>query len=206
MPPTLTIDTPRVSARLRVLSVDGSVLRTTSKAVVRGLGLQAGEIEDPSGIVRQIREIEPAIANRRALMLLSYRERSRAEIVRSLSHDGYPADVIDAVCSRLTANGLLDDDRFIEGYVRIKQAAGWGFDRIRRGLVLAGIDAHDAERLCLDTPDDEYERALEVARRRPEHVRADVSRLAATLARRGFCPDIAWRAARAISSGEYPSV
>lgn len=203
MAPTLTIEFPHVSSRQCVLSVDGDILRTTSKAVIRELGLQAGEIENPLAVVTLISETEPAVAMQRALTLLSYRDRSRAEVVRMLSSDGYPHNVIEAVCSRLTASGLLDEDRYIEGYVRMKQAAGWGFDRIRRGLTLAGIEADKIALMCQLVPDEEYKRALDVARRKPERLRADASRLAAALIQRGFCPDIARRAARVISAAEY---
>ncbi|MDP2400866.1 MAG: regulatory protein RecX [Actinomycetota bacterium] len=199
MTPHVTIKTPSTYTRLRVVEVDGEPVRTTSKAVLRELSLTDGEIPDVSVLVRQIDDCEPTIAMQRALTLLSYRERTRPEVLQSLADDGYPENLARAVCDRLEESGLLDEDRFVEVYIRTKHSAGWGSRRIRQGLNRAGVDPGRVDLALTDAGEADYERALRYAQRRSPRCQRDIQKVAAALSRRGFDPEIAWRAAREAS-------
>jgi regulatory protein len=164
------------------------------------LAISDGEMSDVSVLIRQIDESEPSIAMQRALTLLSYRERTRAEVLHNLAEDGYPDHVAFAVCDRLEESGLLDEERFIDVYIRTKHSAGWGQRRIRQGLNRAGLDSERIDRALAAAEGTDYERAFLFAQRRAPRCQRDIQRAAAALSRRGFDPEIAWRAAREASA------
>jgi regulatory protein len=107
--------------RFRVY-VDGDPLCTLSRKTVDRLGLAEGvEISPEAGeALRDEAVAEDAL--RRALRYLSYRSRTRSEIVRYLERRGYGSAVVAATLERCEAQGYVDDRAF---------AASWTRDRIR---------------------------------------------------------------------------
>jgi regulatory protein len=53
-----------------------------------------------------------------AVKLLSYRDRSEAEIRQRLAQKGFPEEILDTALGRLRDAGLVDDRRFAEALVR----------------------------------------------------------------------------------------
>lgn len=161
------------------------------------LGLRDGDCVELTALSAGLDESEPAAAMQRALLLLGYRARSRAEMVQALELDGYPQEVVETICARLEDTGLIDDERFVEEFVHAKIRASWGSRRIIRDLEAAGVPEDILQRCteALTSDDTEYERATELAVKRASR-QPDVAKLAAFLARRGFPAPVAWRAAR----------
>lgn len=81
-----------------------------------------------------------------ALRLISYRERSTAELVTRLADKGYDSAEIDAAVERLRTLGYLDDERFArsltESRVRNKH---WGRTRILADLAKKGVPSDIAQ-------------------------------------------------------------
>ena len=106
----------------------------------------------------------------------------------------------------LAADGLLDDAEFARSYVADKRRlAGWGTERIRRGLAAAGVGQADVDAAlgaaaAGDPEDDELQRALEVLHRRapkrPAARRCRAPPRLPTAARRGFASGVAYAAVR----------
>ena len=144
----------------------------------------------------------PKSCHERALGLLAVRPRSRRELERRLLAAGFePAEVTDTL-GRLERVGLIDDEAFA------RQVAEHQFGSRRAGrravvsaLLAKGVAPELAARVCADAPDDEHERAVELARARAsrlsgvEPARA-FGRLTALLVRRGYMPEVARSAAR----------
>jgi regulatory protein len=84
-----------------------------------------------------------ALSLRRAAMdLLARREHSRAELLDKLQHRFPDAEALFAeVLEQLTADGLLDDERFCEAYVRYRRSRGAGPLLIRQELRQKGVAA-----------------------------------------------------------------
>lgn len=195
------IEIPRVGSRLRRIWLEGEPWKTTSAAAVKAVALEKDDIVEPEQLATAIAEAEVAAARERALQLLGYRERSRAELSTKLHEDGYPPSTVADIIEAFDRTGLLDDRRFAESFVRSHAARGLGARRIARELARAGVD--DALVVEVMQPDDtqpsEHERALAIARRMVTST-SDVRKLAARLARKGYDLDTSFAAAREAAS------
>jgi len=102
------------------------------------------------------------------LRILKYRFNSAADLRRKLRAKGFDRETIDATLTRLTREKWLDDDRYAAAYVRSRVLKSKGRLRIRRELMVAGVDDETIARAVGENvdADDERERASAVARRR----------------------------------------
>jgi regulatory protein len=83
--------------------------------------------------------------------LLARREHSRAELLEKLQRRFPGAEALFAeLLDQLTDDGLLDDARFCEAYVRYRRSRGAGPLLIRQELRQKGVAAHSLQ-ACLDT-------------------------------------------------------
>lgn len=186
------------SRRRAVVYLDGEAWRTMPFAVVQRAGLRVGDDVDPEALARRTSESEAECARERALRLVTYRERSSAELRARLEEEGYAEAVVDATVSDLVRTGIVDDERFATalGHMLVG-VRGYGRERARRELERRGVAAPTIEAVLdeLAPLADEDDRASVVAQRirRPSD---DANRLAARLVRRGFSTRSALRAAR----------
>jgi regulatory protein len=203
-PLVTAVVTPRIGQRERTILLDGEAWRTTSAAVIRRLGVREGDVVDPVVLTRAIDTAEPPAARARALGLLGYRERSAHELARKLADDGYRPDVVTQVVARFQECLLVDDCRFAESLVR--GAVGGrklGRERIVRTLTDAGVDPEIIADVVNEHAPAEAElaRASELAQRMALRVN-DPRKLAQRLIRRGFAPDVAFTAVRAVRAAD----
>lgn len=160
-----------------------------------GVGGSPASPNDPQAAYR----VAWAIALRR----IEIRDRTRAEIADTLRSRATPADVMDAVLTRLTALGLLDDARvartWVESSRRTRGLAGRALTTglLRRGVApeLVAAAVGDVDR------DEQQDAALQlaragVARLRSRPTEVITRRVAGQLARRGHEPGVAYRAVR----------
>jgi regulatory protein len=193
------IRSPRRGSRARVLHLDGEPWRTTSLEVVRDLDLRVGLVIDKADFERDIDAAEPVRARERALRMLAYRDRAAEELRARLVQDGYAPAVAADVVADLLRVGLLDDTRFAASTVRaLATVRGYGRTRVLRELQARGVDPSTAAAALAEavSDDDEAASALRLARTFAGRAGTDVGRLAARLARKGFRPALALRAAR----------
>jgi len=133
---------------------------------------------------RQRQPKHPLDCHERALRLLSVRPRSRREL------------------ERLETVGLIDDERFAREFAEHQLVARRAGRRaVASGLAAKGIDRETVERILAEAPEDDAERADELARARAERLRSVApdkayGRLVSFLVRRGHDPETARRAAR----------
>ena len=76
---------------------------------------------------------------KKALDLLARREHSRLELQRKLSARAYSRDIIDGVLDDLEVEGLLEEARFVESFIRARIGKGQGPTRIQADLIQRGI-------------------------------------------------------------------
>jgi regulatory protein len=177
---------PDVRAR-RLIFDDASTPRVTSAAVLKLLSLDVGSAVDTEQLRVALAEHEPRLARERALQLLGYRERSRAELRQRLLDNGYPRDVVDPVVERFCEVELVDDRRFAAAWVRTRDSAGYGRRRIARELTDKGVE-QDIISAALDDElhSDELSRATAALRGRAPSDARDRERLVRRLVSRGF--------------------
>ncbi len=122
---------------------------------------------------------------------LAMREHSRAELVHKLQGKGFDEAVIAEVVEEFAEDGLQNDSRFVESFVRSRYAKGHGPVQIRHELLQHGIGADELNQCLAQYAWDEL---LETVHRkkygegRPESPKDFTVRLR-FLSQRGFEPD-----------------
>ena len=81
----------------------------------------------------------PVSIRRAAMNLLARREHGHVELARKLRLRGADAEMIEIELQRLTDDGLLSEERYLESYVRSRANAGRGPMRIREELGQRGL-------------------------------------------------------------------
>jgi regulatory protein len=191
-----------VRAGMAAIEVDGAPWLTVSREAATALGLRRGINADPE----LARRLEAFDARRRAyeaaLLLLSYRPRSEAELRSRLAQRGIEQDVGDEANGRVRAAGLLDDAAFARAWVSDRASSrGRGRRALAAELRAKGVASDTVDETLSGI--DEDARALSVARERaarlgdlpwPEFQR----RLGGFLTRRGFGYGAAGAAVRTV--------
>ncbi len=176
----------------RSIFVDGQFAVGAHQDVVATLNLRVGQRFDADQLAEVIGKETARKAMESALRLISYRDRSEAEIRRRLSGNDFAEDVVDEVVVRLTNMGLLNDETFSRNWVKSRTAAKpMGRRRLAWELQSKGVSADTVEQ-ALDGLDEqtEEELALDLARNRA--AKSDVrdpkfrDKTASFLMRRGF--------------------
>ena len=187
---------------MAAIEVDGAPWLTVSREAATALGLRRGLPADADLAARLTTFDTRRGAYEAALLLLSFRPRSEAELRTRLARRGIEAEAIDEAIERVRAAGLIDDAAFARAWVS-ERASGRG--RGRRALAAElhakGIAAETVQDTLAEV--DEDARALTVARERaarlgaldwPEFHR----RLGCFLTRRGFGYGAAGAAVRTV--------
>jgi regulatory protein len=172
----------------RLVFDDGTEPRLTSGAAVKALGIEVGSNTALETLETSLSEVEFPLAKERALLLLGYRERSRAELTRKLRDSGYSADIAARVVERFTEVELLDDDRFAAAWVRTRSAAGFGARRIARELAEKGIAPETASAALesISSSDAQLDLARKMLRGRTAADRKERDKLVRRLVSKGF--------------------
>jgi regulatory protein len=134
--------------------------------------------------------------------LLAVRPRSRRELERRLLQARFEREEVTEVLGRLEQVGLIDDEAFARQYAEHRFGSRKeGARAVVNGLRSAGIAPDLAVRVADQPPEDEVERAEELAVARAARMGAvdptkAFGRLTSLLLRRGYAPDTARAAAR----------
>jgi regulatory protein len=144
----------------------------------------------------------PKSCHERALGLLAVRPRSRRELHRRLLAARFETEEVEDVLVRLERVGLVDDEAFARQYAEQRFGSRKeGSRAVSQGLRAFGIAPSLAEVVSQQAPEDEEERAADLARSRASRLTGVApekafARLSSLLMRRGFGPEIARSAAR----------
>ncbi len=173
----------------------GRTLRVPLR-VFRRCPLEAGARAEPEEYAACVAEAEYPCAMEAAAALLAQRERSAADIVRSLRERGYSGVTVDRAVAYLISRRYLDDGRLSEAFTD-RLGGRMGSNRIRQKLKEKGIDPDTIEEsLGRIDPEAQIEAAAALAKprlaRATEEGRKDPWRDAvAFLLRRGFPYEVA---------------
>ena len=184
-------------ARGRVtIYIDGVAFLKLKKKEFDELPVSIGDDLDEEEYVNRLcaRQSKPAYES--ALNLLTARDMTAHDLISALKRRGYLPSVAESVCERLIENRLIDDSRYAQRYVELRQDSSVGRYAMKRKLRAKGIDESIAEE-ALEVLDDESqlasarELAKKLARRyEKEEPYARKSKLSQALARRGYSWDI----------------
>ena len=161
-------------------------------------------VRDDELTVLSEQELEQAIesatnqgARNILLRLIARRDYSRKEACDKLITYGFDYSTAKRAVDDLADIHAIDDLRYADVFIRSKIASGWGMARIERELGNKGVDIHEVEGWPYDylDPEDEVQRALEVAARKRVSGPQAWQKLVRFIAGRGFGLDVAKRAA-----------
>lgn len=161
--------------------------------------LTRGEFLSDAEIVSIREQGDVETAYHKALDYLSYRPRSRAEVITYLKKRGLPEEQIDAVVERLERAGLLDDVVFAQFWIENRERfRPKGLRALRYELRLKGVSNEIIEQVLasVDVSASAYRSASKKARQ-VQHLdqREFHRKVVEYLARRGFDYDVAREAA-----------
>jgi regulatory protein len=137
-----------------------------------------------------------------AYRVLGARERTAHELRGSLERRGYGEYVVASVIEELTAEGLLDDERYARLFADDRRRLDqWGRERIATDLVRRGVAPDLVEAAVGEVGrEDELAAALDLLEqkfRAPLEGDRDRDRAWRLLVRRGYERDLAYEAVRA---------
>ena len=108
---------------------------------------------------------EQAKANDQALRFLSYRQRSKKEIIDKLKKKGFSEDIIENTLVYLKEYNLINDLEFAKSFANDKiNLNKFGPERIKYELYRKGVSPEIIEEVLAE--DEEYDRALKLAKKK----------------------------------------
>ncbi len=148
-----------------------------------------------------------AKAKMTAMSYLSYKDRSRREVIRKLKEKGYTKEVTKQTLKFLISYGYINDLEFSKKFVKQRvDVKGYGKFKVVRELREKGISDDIIEVVTEDIVDREEEMALVLATKKARgldlSVYKDKQKLFAYLQRRGYSFEIIKRVTEKINSND----
>ena len=171
--------------------LDGEFAFGLMKEIQYKYGLTEDMNIDKEYIDKVLMAEEQSKANNYALKFLAYRQRSKKEIIDKLAEKGFEDKFIENTLVYLKSYDLVDDLEFAKSFAKDKiNLNKQGPQRIKYELYKKGISKEIIEKV-LDEDDNEYNRALELAKKKlPSYKNDDRNaiyrKLGGFLQRRGY--------------------
>ena len=133
-----------------------------------------------------------------ALKYLSFKMRSKKQVIDKLEDNGYPSIIIDKVIALLEKYKYIDDESFAKVFIKDKSSIkGYGLYKIKYELKMLGIDEYIYEKYIIDKDIlDEEKEAKRLLSKKAKNLDLEnidykqKQKLYAYLARRGFSYEI----------------
>lgn len=173
-------------------TVDTGEWQRSSEQRAPARGRRAASVEGQAGADDGKPERKGPSLKMRAVGYLSRREHAREELARKLSAYADDAAEVEAVLDTLEKEGWLSTERFAQSLVH-RRASRQGAARIVQELRQHGVDDVQVAELRDQLRATEYDRALEVWKKRFDAKPADraaYAKQARFLASRGFAHDV----------------
>lgn len=180
-------------ARVRLLS--GEQIKIPS-ALFLERRLREGEMVDPQAYRAFMLQRGYPHALEAAMKFLALRERSEREICARLQRSCYDEQIIARVMETLSSHSLVSDARFAEQWVH-HRGKKYGKGRIAQELKMKGVSQEEARQALETLPEEEeFDRALEQARKLARRMPGDWMKITQALVRRGYGWGMARQAAQ----------
>lgn len=164
--------------------------------------LEVGMEVDDDFIKEVLKSEEQNKVTNQALNLLSFRQRSEKEIYNALKRKGYEEFYIERAIDYCREQKYLDDRSFAKAFIKDKLNLNkLGEQRIKYELLRKGVSQDIIDDVLILDRDDQYEAALELARKKLPSYRRDDNKaayrkLSGFLQRKGYNFDIVSRVVR----------
>lgn len=184
---------------------DDEFLCSAHKNIIAELRLKVGmsfEGEDKKNLLREL-QYKKALDN--AFNILGRATKTEAELRKKLREKDICEDVISDVIKRLLELGYIDDEAYVELWLRGNSGkAGMNRRTIFNKLRLKGLDKELIESKLEEDPIDEYASAVTVAQKKLRSLKGEARdkkrKLYAYLLGKGFTPDICYKVVNGLDS------
>lgn len=188
--PQITAIKPQVKRQGRYnIFIDGKYRLALSELGLVSAGIRVGQDLTSEELDALEQTSSYAKAMERAQYFLSFRPRSRAEMLRYLTKKDYDVELIEKIISELEGQKLIDDEAFAVAWVQSRNLVKHRSQRIlRQELIQKGISRDIIDTALVDG-DNNQERAnlREITQKKMNHsAYADRSKLMRYLASKGF--------------------
>ena len=180
-----------------VIYVEGSEFLRLRKKYFALMPLSEGDEIDREQYADRLSMLQAAPAYEAALNLLSARDMTAHNLYLALVRRGYVPQVAQSTCQRLIENGLINDERYANRYVELRQNLPIGRYAMKQKLRAKGIDEQTAADALESLDDDSQlasakQLAAKLARRyeKEEDPYKRKTKLSQAIARRGFSWEI----------------
>lgn len=141
-----------------------------------------------------------------ALNILSYSANSKKTLYTKLLRKGYDEELVYKAIDYCQEKNYINDKEYAESFIRDKTNLNkYGTNKIRYDLISKGVSKDIIEEVLDLDPDEEFERALELANKRLKSYKNDdknaiYRKLGGYLQRRGYTYDVVSKVLRVILS------
>ena len=166
----IVTDITEYNTRKVLVRLDGHLIFPLYKGEVKKYHIVCGE-ELASEVCKELlEEVLPKRVKLRAMGLLQKRSYTRESLKRKLMESRYPEGMVEAALDYVTAYRYLDDDRYVEEYIRCYRATR-SKRRILQELYRKGINQETVERVWRqfeedNEPTDETAQIMELIRKK----------------------------------------
>lgn len=179
----------------------GETLRVPS-ALYLERRLHVNQAVDPEAYRQYVLNRSDPHALEAAMKFLALRERSEQEVRARLRRSCYDEATIGRVVTALKGHHLLSDARFAEAWAH-SRARKYGKNRIAQELRMKGVSSSETQAALEQiSEEEEYARALALARKLRRKFQNDAQKIAQSLMRKGFQWSLARRAAQEAADEE----
>jgi regulatory protein len=165
--------------------------------ILNELSVSVGSVVDPKAMDALVMKHQPPSARRDAERYLSQTERTRRQLSDYLLRRLYHGEVVDGLLDWAEKNGLIDDRRYADAYMRSHSGRSpMGNYRIRMELLKRGVSRDVIDDLLqLRDEDDMFHDLVKLVRSRYGGFAGDKGfrRASSYLQRRGFSHDLCRR-------------
>lgn len=134
----MAIELVWVKRRIQIFS-DGELWRDLASSSFKSLVKELRGSKSLEEVVALFQEGEPRLCLRLAVQLLAKEAMPSAKLKKRLQRRGFLDSVIEGVIERCQDEGWLSDGEWIESYIRVRLAKGYGKRRIIAELKHKGI-------------------------------------------------------------------
>ncbi len=186
----------QVKDNLRVnIFIDGKYVFALSKQDVAFYNLKEGEELSEKKYNEILDNVVLAKAKLTALSYLSYKDRTKREVIRKLKEKGFTKEVTKKTLVFLVSYGYINDLEYSKKFVKQRVCSkGYGKYKVVRELKEKGVSDEIIESVTENIEDDERETALKFATKKATKLDLkeykDKQKLYAYLQRRGYSYEI----------------
>ncbi|MBQ8816298.1 MAG: regulatory protein RecX [Lachnospiraceae bacterium] len=193
----IVTDITEYNTRKVLVRLDGHLIFPLYKGELRKYHIVCGEVLAPEICRELLEEVLPKRVKLRAMGLLQKRSYTRESLRRKLLENRYPEDMIDDALDYVASYHYLDDDRYVEEYIRC-YGASRSKRRILQDLYKKGISQETAERVWQqfeedNEPADETAQIMSLIRKKgfdaAQADRKEIARMMNYLYRKGYSPE-----------------